>query len=271
MIRNQLKAKLKRGESVFGAHCFLSDPAIVEIIGRTGFDFVIIDTEHTSKDPSRIEDLVRAAEVTGMTALIRASEPNEKMILRLLETGSHGIVVPYMRDEATARASNDAVRYPPEGARGTCTATRAAWYGSLTAEFGAHVRSCNEELLLIGLIEERDGVANVDSILDAGVDIAWLGRADLSASLGVPGQVEHPTVLAAVDQVIEATKHHPDRWSGIVAYTPEEATRWVARGCRFLVYTSDSRVLYRSYDAAIRGMRAAVAAVELPRKESVSR
>lgn len=261
MKKNLVKAKLRVGEPVFGAHCFLSDPAVVEIIGQTGFDFVIVDTEHTSKDPSRIEDLVRAAEVTGMTALIRTDEPNEKTILRLLETGAQGIVVPFMRDEATARASNDAVRYPPVGNRGTCTATRAARYGSLVSEFAEHVRSCNEELLLVGLIEDRDGVENIDGILDAGVDVAWLGRADLSASLGVPGQVEHPIVLRAVDRVIDATKRHADRWSGMVAYNPEEATKWLARGCRFMVYTSDTRVLYRSYDAAIRGLRAAVVAV----------
>ncbi|MBI3965374.1 MAG: hypothetical protein HY329_07035 [Chloroflexi bacterium] len=252
---NRTKARLREGKPVLGTFAFLGDPSVVEIIGHAGFDFVIIDTEHTARDIGLVQDMVRAADAVNITPIVRVHEIEEKTILRALETGAQGIVVPFVRNGEEAKRANAAVRYPPTGARGTCTVTRAAEFGMLRPKFAEHAEACNRELLLIGLIEDAAGVENIADILDQGVEVAFLGRADLSSALGVSGQVEHPLVLGAVDRVLAATQGRQDRWGGIVPYGSGEGGRWLSQNCPFMCYSVDALVLLDAYRAALSELR----------------
>jgi 4-hydroxy-2-oxoheptanedioate aldolase len=230
---------------------------VAEIAGLAGFDFCWIDTEHAPTDFRCITEMVRAAELTGMTPMVRVSENNDKLILRALETGAQGIVVPYLQNREQAERAAAAVRYPPRGTRGTCPVARAAGYGVARDQFAEQVALANDEILLVGLIEDEQGVENIDSILAAGVEVVQLGKSDLSAAFGVPGQADHPKVLEAVDHVIRAVRGRADRWAGI-AVSAENAGEWV-KDCRYLTYSIDSFELLTSYQRALVGIRSAVA------------
>jgi 4-hydroxy-2-oxoheptanedioate aldolase len=248
-----LKAKLRAGEAVLGTFVHLNDPGVVEIAGAAGLDFVIIDTEHSAKDISVVENMVRASEAFGVASLVRVHANEEKVILRALETGTKGIVIPFIEEPEDVVRARAAMTYPPEGIRGTCTVTRAAHYGAFRPQFDEHAARSNQELLLVGLIESKRGVENISEILESGLDVAFLGRGDLASGLGVPGQSEHPLVHDAVDRVLNAVSAttSADQWCGIMPYYPDESRRWFDRGCPFLAYSVDTYVLFNAYREAV--------------------
>ncbi|HEY5840482.1 MAG TPA: aldolase/citrate lyase family protein, partial [Mycobacterium sp.] len=116
-MRNRTKEKLRRGEAVLGTFIFLGDPAIVEIASIAGLDFVVIDTEHAARDITQVESIVRAADARGITPLVRVSSLDDKEILRALETGAQGIMVPQVESAEQVRQMLSAMRYPPHGTR----------------------------------------------------------------------------------------------------------------------------------------------------------
>jgi 2-keto-3-deoxy-L-rhamnonate aldolase RhmA len=254
---NKTKHLLRAGRPAVGTFCFLPEPGIVDIAGLAGFDFVIIDNEHSGKDFQAIEAMVRAAEVVDMTPLVRVPEADEKTILQMLELGAQGIVVPYVNSPDKARLAAQATRYPPEGIRGTCRSTRAASYGLHMSRFAEHMRTCNEELLLVGLIEDKKGVEQIDAILAEGLDVCFLGRADLSSSLGFLGQLDHPEVAAAVAHVLAAVKRR-DCVAGNAVYSAAEAKKCVDQGYRFLVYATDTQILMNALQSAAEKIRQAI-------------
>jgi 4-hydroxy-2-oxoheptanedioate aldolase len=259
-MENRTKELLRQGKPVIGTFIFHKDPAIVEIAGLAGLDFVIIDTEHTSKDIGLVENMVRAADASNITPLVRVHEINEKLILRVLETNCQGIVIPFMSNSEEALLAANAIRYPPEGSRGLCTVTRAASYGIHRSDFMKHVENVNKELLLVGIIENPDGVENIESILNAGVEVALVGRADLSSCYGVPAEFDHPDVVNAVNTVFDAASRQSDRWSGIGPYTVKEIPDWISKGCRFIAYSVDTLVLLNAWRDLANHFRDAVAA-----------
>lgn len=254
MRTNTTRRLLGSGLPAIGTFCFLADPDVVEIAGLAGFDFVIIDVEHAGKDFQTIEAMVRAAEVQAITPLVRVPDVNEKAILQVLETGVQGIVVPFVGSAETARRAARSVRYPPAGSRGTCRSTRAASYGLYLDRFDEHMRSCNEEVLLVGMIEDRDGVDQVDAILAEGIDVCFLGRADLSTALGRPGQLDHPDVLEASDRVLAAVKK-AGKVAGNMAFSAADARKSVEQGYRFIVYATDTQVLMRGFQTGVKQIR----------------
>jgi 2-keto-3-deoxy-L-rhamnonate aldolase RhmA len=251
---NRTKARLRDGVPVIGTFVYLGDPAAVEIIGRTGFDYVIIDTEHVARDIACVEHMVRAAETVGVTPLVRVSDNEEKTILRALETGAHGIVVPFVESADDVHRAIGAVKYPPDGRRGACYYTRASGWGALGGSFREYAEECNRELLLVGLIESAAGVENIEEILDAGLEVALVGRRDLSASLGVM-ELDHPTVRAAVECVFDAARDRDGQWSGILSYDPEEDREWRARDVLLFAHSLDVAVLAEAFQERAEHLR----------------
>jgi 2-keto-3-deoxy-L-rhamnonate aldolase RhmA len=256
MRPNRTKEKLRQGQRVVGTWVMLGDPAIVELAGIAGLDFVIIDMEHTARELSTIEHMVRAAEVVDVTPIVRVSENNEKLILRVLETGVQGVVVPQLETAEDAARAVASVRYPLDGARGVCSLTRAARYGALRPTFADYVDDANDEILLIGLIETAAGVENVGAILDAGVELAYVGRRDLSGSLGVHGHVEHPAVLEAQAAILAAVAERPGRFAGLVPYLDAQTGTWVTSGAQLLTYRTDLSLILEGLEQGARMLRA---------------
>jgi 4-hydroxy-2-oxoheptanedioate aldolase len=258
MKANQAKRRVSEGKTVFGSFVFSRDPSHVEVLGAAGYDFAIIDMEHAAMGAGDVERLVRAAEASSITPLVRIPTADEPLIGRVLDTGAQGILLPHLTNRAEARRVAQAAHYPPRGVRGACTGVRATEYSSVP--FATHVKETATEVWVLGLIEDASAADAIEDILAGGdMDGVMPGPGDLSTSLGVPGELTHPEVTKRVDRVIEAAVNR-SLMAGMYVGDPADAGQWIARGARFIVYSLDSKVLYEAYRRGLDRMRAAMPA-----------
>ena len=260
MRQNRAKELLNSDRLVVGQWVGLCDPAVVEIMALGGYDFTAIDLEHTMLDLQTVENMVRAAEATGITSLVRVPSTDPKMILRVMECGAEGIFLPHVRTGEEVKVAVDAVKYWPEGDRGISGVTRAARY--LAPDFLEHARTSNRETMIVAMIEEVQAVDRIDEILSVdGLDVAFIGPADLSRSLGILGQKNHPRMAEAVDLVLEAGRRIQKAKIGIACfhgtYNPP-LTDLVRKGIRFVTTSpTDTALLLRAFKEQVRLAREA--------------
>lgn len=200
MLRpNKLKHALNAGTPVFGLINSVAAPLLVEMIGYAGYDFVIIDLEHTCMNLETVEHALRAAECAGLTALVRVPAPDPQIIPRVLDAGAQGVVIPHVSSAKEARLAVSASRYHPLGSRGI-SGGRTTGFGSLGLK--DYFALANNEILVAVMIEDRAGVDAIDAILAVpGIDLVIEGAVDLSQSFGVPGEPLHPDVQAALRHI----------------------------------------------------------------------
>jgi 4-hydroxy-2-oxoheptanedioate aldolase len=202
MYSNSLIQKLQNREPVAGCIIQGALPALVEICGLAGFDFVWIDAEHAPLSERDCEDLVRAAEVRHTIPLVRVPSNTSETIMRYLDVGCMGVIIPGVTSRAEVEAAVKAVKYNPSGSRGL-TSTRTADFG-LIKPLAEYVMEANAQTLVLVIIENPEAVEHLEEILSVdGLDGAIFGGTDLSAALGVPGQWQHETVQQAFQTFIE--------------------------------------------------------------------
>ena len=190
MKKNNLKEVLKEGKNGFGTFLKFTDPAVVEIMGFAGFDFVIIDQEHGPISLQSAQNMLRAAESANITPVIRVTDNAETLILRALDIGAQGIEIPQINTKSDALRAVKAVKYSPQGQRGLCRYVRAADYSSMDRY--KYFKYASQETMIIAHIEGVEGINNLEEILSvAGIDVIFIGPYDLSQSLGIPGQINH--------------------------------------------------------------------------------
>lgn len=234
----------------------LPEPSLGELLGAIGYDFLIVDTEHAALDGAALLHMIRAASAGGLTPLVRIRRLEEKEILWVLDAGAGGVVAPLVSSGAEARALNDHSRFPPGGSRTLCSATRAADHGANRADLSGYLRTSNEDILTVALVETPEGVKAIDAIAAEGVDVVMVGRADLSLKMGLGYAPGHPEVVQLSEHVLKRTIA-AGKAAGVLAYTPEEARRWLQFGCRFIVYNQPEMVLSSHYRSALEAIRAA--------------
>jgi 4-hydroxy-2-oxoheptanedioate aldolase len=232
MKLNKTKAKLRAGETVFGCFTRYPDPALVEFLGHCGWDFVVIDAEHGTIEPRDCENMVRAAELRDLTPLVRVTTNNQPIILRYLDTGAQGVHVPMINTAEDAESAIQSVKYQPRGSRGLA-GVRASGFGQLKP-FEVYVTEANAETLVVAHIETKESIENLSGIIKVkDVDVIYLGPTDLSQSLGVPGQSQHPKVLSALEAATEIVKSS-DKILGMWVRDAEQAREWQARGAKYI-------------------------------------
>lgn len=232
MLHNPVKERLAKGEIVKG--CFLRHhaPQLAEWLTLSGWDFVLFDAEHGTLSPAQVEDLSRAVEVRGGTPFVRATTNSAPVILRFLDAGPVGIHVPWVNSGAEAEAVVQAVKYVPEGIRGLA-GTRASDFG-ITEPLGDYIARANRETLIVVHIETRDAVERIDEIAAVpGIDVLFIGPTDLSHSLGLAGQLDHPEVIAAMDHIAARTLA-AGKALGLLAATKARAEQWAEKGATYL-------------------------------------
>jgi 4-hydroxy-2-oxoheptanedioate aldolase len=199
MLKNRLKEKLLAGQPAFGVSVMFPSPQVVEMVGRLGFDWVLIDCEHGSISPESAELMAMAAELAGVTPIARPWSNSPEAILRLMDRGVMGVQVPHVNTAPDARRAVEAVKFHPLGTRGLAAGTRPADYGfGITAT--DYVKEANRETLVCVQLEEAEALRNLDDILRVeGVDVFFVGPSDLSQSLGYPGRSDAPEVREAMD------------------------------------------------------------------------
>ena len=262
MKQNKTKKLTSEGKAAVGTFCYLPTPWTVEIAGLAGMDFVIIDLEHTARDMSLVEAMVVAAELYSMTAIVRVASADEEEILQVLETGAQGIIVPTVSSADTARSALAAAKYPPDGTRGVCRSTRAAQFGLSSGGFRELAQEANDEILVVAMIEDKEGVANAAEIARSGVDGVLMGPADLSGSLGVLGDLGNPKVRDAMDHVRKTVTSNNVAWLGDLVFSPEQVSEGMERGVRFFAYGIDTQILGSAYKNAVKESRAAMEAAD---------
>ncbi|TVR10983.1 MAG: siderophore biosynthesis protein SbnG [Salinarimonadaceae bacterium] len=248
ITRNALKRKFAAGSPCVAAMLTAPSTALAELLASGGADAVVIEAEHSTINEAQIEDLCRAIEVGGATPLCRVASADPHLILRVLDAGVMGVIVPHVRNAATAAAVVDAARYPPIGSRGSGTC-RANGYGAMAR--GDYVALANEEVLVIAMIEDPEAVDDIEAILDvAGIDAIFIGAGDLSLSMGTTAK--DPQVEASVARVASAASAR--RIPYIVAATEAEAPAWLKRGAA-MVTIQILQSLRRSWTASVASLR----------------
>ncbi len=206
---NRLLAMVEGNTVPLGMQCFTADHTFLEVLGRTGFDFVMLDTEHCGTNPRALEDSIRAADGAGLVAIVRVPEAEDgTAIRRALEAGAQGLIVPMVKSAADLRKVLDAALFPPVGKRGMCPAVRAADYSYRT--FGQYAEWSNANVLVIPLIEHPDAVESIDEICAVDeVRIITFGASDFAYAAGEGTQgISSPTVQAAYRRVRDAAQRH---------------------------------------------------------------
>lgn len=249
MIVNTTKERLGAGETVFGSFFRTPDATLAEFMALEAWDFMVFDGEHGPLQPLHVGDLARAAELHGVTPLVRATTNDAPTILRYLDAGAHGVHVPWVNSAEEAEAVVQAVKYGPRGMRGLAGNRSTGWRADAEA-----TRAANRETLVVVQIETAEAVAAIDEIVDVeGIDVLFLGPTDLAHSLGLPGETGHPRVQEAMERVAEAVVPSSAAL-GLFAGDPAMVDRWRDAGARYFTTGLEGllRPAMRAYLDAVR-------------------
>jgi len=245
MFNGDVKRKLEAGEIVFGSFVKLDAPAIVELYGIAGFDFVILDAEHGCYTHAGLENMIRTCERMGMSSVVRTPDAGEANILHVLDSGASGIQVPSLKSAAEVREVIRKAKYWPLGERGSARACRAAAYGTLPD----YEQRANRETLVSVHVENKEMVEDIEALCAVDeLDVLFIGPGDLSASLGHPGDAAHPDVVAAIDRVIEVAAGR--KHIGTVVANAVQLESYVARGVHYIAWLSELGMLRGALNAA---------------------
>ncbi|MDO9310227.1 MAG: aldolase/citrate lyase family protein [Nitrosomonas sp.] len=236
-----LKSRLSRSELTIGSWVTLGHPSIAEIMAAAGFDWLVLDMEHSVLELSEVQSIIQVLDAKQCPAIVRLTSNHPDQIKRVMDAGATGVMVPMIKSAADAKAAVDGVYYPPRGQRGVGLA-RAQGYGN---SFQAYRQWLDENAVIVVMIEHVDAVKAIDSILAVpGIDAYIIGPYDLSGSMGRPGDLNHPDVQAAIAQVLEAGRR-AEKPGGIhvIEPDPEALQQRIQAGFNFLGYGLDIRIL----------------------------
>jgi len=244
-----LKQKLKNNQLTIGSWIMIGHPISVEVMALAGFEWLVIDIEHTSINLETTQNLITTIQANGIKALVRVSKNEEVVIKKILDMGADGIIVPMVNSKEDAIQAVNYAKYPPVGKRGVGL-YRATKYGTKFEEYKKWV---DEELVIIAQIEHINAVNNIDEILQVeGIDGTIIGPYDLSGSMGYPGEFERDDVRNAVNKVLDKCKEYniPSGFH-VVDTDPSKLQEKINQGCTFLAYGID---YFFMRDNAIDGM-----------------
>jgi 4-hydroxy-2-oxoheptanedioate aldolase len=229
----------------------LATAETVEIMAYAGFEFVVVDMEHTTIDIETVATCIKLAGLHGMTAIVRVPDSTPALIQRLLDAGAAGILMPHVESAEDVAAFVSSARFPPHGTRGAGTISRAGKWGMLPR--AEYLRHGNEDVVLIAALESRDAMDAIDSILSVdGLTAVFVGAGDLSLSMGCPA--DDPQVQSLIDDVLAAcTKAGTP--CGAVMSNAAQAAREAERGWGFLTLSNDASLILRSAQTLVEDVR----------------
>ena len=242
MVTSRVLQQLRAGGfvRVVGVNRVMA-PWLAEVVGKIGFDLIWLDLEHRAHSYEVIDSISLACRATGMDLMVRIPKAEYGNPMRALEGGANGIMVPHCRSAEEARQWVRWCRYPPLGQRGFDSVGADAEFG--LSDSTRYLQQANGETFVALQIEDRDAVDRVEEIAAVpGVDLLFVGPADLSISLGVPLQFDHPSLQAAFDRVAEATQK-AGIWWGTVTGSPASAQQALDRGARMITCANDHFLL----------------------------
>ncbi len=254
MRTNRVKKALAEGGVSLGTFLLeFGTTGIARIAAEAGAEFAVFDMEHTGWSVETIRTLVATARPTDLVPVVRVPATEYHFIARVLDMGAMGVMVPMVESAEQARRLVASAKYPPEGRRGAAFGVAHDDYAG--GDVVAKIREANHEVLLIGQVETARGLEGVETIAAVeGLDVLFLGQADLTTSLGIPGQYTHPTFLAAVDRIAAACRAH-GKALGYLALGVEDGLAMIAHGARMVAYGGDLWLYQQALHQGITALR----------------
>jgi 2-keto-3-deoxy-L-rhamnonate aldolase RhmA len=253
LIDNRVKRELRAGRRTAGAWLSLCSPIAAEIAGDAGFDWLLIDMEHGPGDYQTLLGQLQALSGSPTTPLVRVQGNDPAVIKRVLDLGAQGVMIPLVGNRRESEAAVRACKYPPEGIRGVAGSHRAAGFGRFSGDYW---KRANGEILVIVQIETPEAVQEIDDIVAvSGVDVAFIGPADLSAALGHLGDPKHPDVQAAIARVEGAAKRAGVAL-GTISRNADEAAALYGQGYQMVTLGSDASFVAQGAAAAVKSFGA---------------
>ncbi|MET3794716.1 HpcH/HpaI aldolase family protein [Aquamicrobium terrae] len=248
---NSFKAALSRGELQLGLWSSLCSNIAAEVVAYSGFDWILVDTEHSPNEPPAVLGQLQAMQAGTAAPIVRPAWNDPVLIKRLLDIGATGILVPFVQNAEEAARAVAACRYPPTGIRGITASGRASRYGRING----YLEKAGSEICVLVQIETAAALEQLEAIAQVdGVDGIFIGPSDLSASLGYIGKPGHPEVQAAIRSAAErlAALGKP---GGILTSSEAEARRYIEWGFRFVAVGTDLGLLARGADTLVRSFK----------------
>jgi 4-hydroxy-2-oxoheptanedioate aldolase len=250
--RNRFKHDLAAGKLQIGLWCSLCSSIAAEIVSDSGFDWLLLDTEHSPNELTDIFAALQAVAPGSATPIVRPAWNDTVLIKRFLDIGAQTLLLPYVQNADEARRAVAATRYPPAGVRGVTGSGRAARYGRVTD----YLKKADSELCVLVQVETRTALDQLEAIAAVpGVDGVFIGPSDLAASLGHIGNPGHPEVQAALEDAVRRLKA-VGKPAGILTVNDEEAKRYIEWGYLFVAVGVDVGLLSRNADALAKRFKA---------------
>ena len=249
--QTSLKQKFRNGNVLFGPWCVIPSVSVMNIIASAGFDFVVIDLEHGPTSFETAGKMIMAAQLEGVSAIVRLGQINEEHILKSLDIGADGVLTAHVESAADAREAVALAKYHPVGKRGFSPFTRAGHYSG--RDITKHALRQNEETLTGVILEGKKGIENIDAVLETGhLDLVYIGAYDLSQALGMPGQVGHPEIRKNMERCIRKIRDAGIAAGGYVAKSEEDMAWMVDIGMQFITYLPDCAVFHNAMCSGVK-------------------
>jgi 4-hydroxy-2-oxoheptanedioate aldolase len=246
--RNRFKAALARGELQIGLWSSLCSNIVAEIIGDSGFDWILLDTEHSPNELPGLIVQMQAMSTGTATPIVRPAWNDPVLIKRILDAGAQALLLPFVQNADEAANAVAATRYPPAGIRGITSSGRAARFGRVPN----YLKTASEEICVLVQVETGEALAQIEDIASVdGIDGVFIGPADLSASLGHIGNPGHPEVQDAIKSAVDRLKK-VGKPGGILTPNEAEARRYIEWGYKFVAVGSDLGIMSKGADALAR-------------------
>lgn len=244
-----LKQRISLGETVIGQmYLELFTPGAVYVAANCGLDFALFDMEHGRCDLALLDSLIHASRAAGIPPLVRAPDAGFVPLARLLDMGAEGIMVPRIETGAQIRDIVAQLKYSPQGRRGVALGVAHDRYRPQGANY---FQEANDRTVVIALLETVAAFENLEDIVATpGLDVAWMGHYDLTVSMGIPAQFDHPRFLTAMDRLVEACQRHGVA-PGFLPANPDDANHWISKGFRVISLGTD----IGTYQGALRRFR----------------
>lgn len=257
-MQNRLRERIAEKGNAAGTFLGVTTVPIMECLGYTGLDFVIIDTEHGPYDTQPMSDLIQAAEKGGMAPIVRIADVTHKEIQRAVDNGAQGLIVPCLRTVEEFQKAVELAKFAPLGNRGFIKG-RGSGFGNLPWAAGSledYMKNSNERVLLLPQCETKEALAEIEKIVAIdGLDGIFIGPFDLSISMGIPGKFEDPVFLEAVAHILHVCKQ-AGKLCMIYTNTVEEARRYLAQGFDAVANSIDTIVFTEAYRSVVEQIRA---------------
>lgn len=244
----EFRERIETPAGVFGPFMISGDPAFVEAAGYAGYDFVLLDMEHGPNTFEKLQQLIRAANVAGVMPVVRVPRGTDIWIDQALDVGAGGVMIPQIDTAEQARVAVSAAKFAPKGNRGTCRFVRSAGYGAVP---GAEYFEKAQDTVVIVQAEGKKAVENLDEIMEVeGIDIIFVGPYDLSSSLGIIGQINHPRVMECIQDICDRANAKGIK-VGCFADNVHSAKKLREMGVKFLGYSCDTAIFHNAAAADV--------------------